>query len=70
MRDLNKKFGNCLRDNLWVSIANNLGNSLRDSLWNNNLWDNSFGHSLGHSLEHSLEQTAQNEQSVKETNDA
>jgi hypothetical protein len=62
MRDLNKKFGNCLRDNLWVSIANNLGNSLRDSLWNNNLWDNSFGHSL--------EQTAQNEQSVKETNDA
>ena len=72
MRDLNKKFGNCLRDNLWVSIANNLGNSLRNSLRNSladSLW-NSLGHSLGHSLEHSLEQTAQNEQSVKETNDA
>ena len=80
MRDVNKKFddslGYGLRNSLWDyfrhslihSLGHRLNNSLRDSL-RDSLW-HSLSDSLGDSLRDSLNQTAQNEQNVKEMNDA
>jgi hypothetical protein len=60
MHNLNKKFNDSLRDSLRVSLRDSLEHSLRDSL----------EHSLGSiSINDSLDKTAQNAQSVKETND-
>ena len=81
MHSVDEKFKNNLDNSIWhsfmlevhinidghdtpVRVHRSLGNMLRSSLWDN------LEVSLWSSLRYSLEQTAQNAQSVEETNDA